>query len=93
MIRQGDWKLHLFHEEWSLDGGRQSVDSNNSIELYNLADDISETTNLASSNQAMRDKLLDDLLAWKESTNAQFAHEPNPAYGSKAAPEKKRKKK
>lgn len=93
VIRQGDWKLHLFHEEWSLDGGRQGIDSNHSVELYNLADDISETTNLAGNNQAMRDKLLDDLLAWKKATAAQFAHEPNPAYGSKAAPKKKRKKK
>jgi hypothetical protein len=23
VIRQGDWKLHLFHEEWLWDGGRE----------------------------------------------------------------------
>ena len=25
VIRKGDWKLHLFHEEWQLDGGREQA--------------------------------------------------------------------
>jgi arylsulfatase A-like enzyme len=93
VIRKGDWKLHLFHEEWSLDGGRDSVDTNNSVELYNLANDIGEQSNLASRNKKMRDELLGELLAWKESTNAKFAHEANASYGSPdAAKERKRRK-
>ncbi len=91
VIRKGDWKLHLFHEEWSLDGGRSAVDTNNSIELYNLADDIGETQNLAAKEQAKRDELLEDLLAWKASTQAKFASEPNPKFG--ASETKKRKNK
>lgn len=93
VIRKGDWKLHLFHEEWSLDGGRDAVDTNNSVELYNLASDIGESTNLASSNEQKRDELLDDLLAWKKSIDAKFAREPNPAFGSERSKQKNSKRK
>jgi arylsulfatase A-like enzyme len=30
VIRKGDWKLHLFHEEWVLDGGRDGLPGNGS---------------------------------------------------------------
>jgi arylsulfatase A-like enzyme len=93
VIRKGNWKLHLFHEEWSLEGGRDSADSNNSVELYNLAEDISETKNLANTNKAERDELLNDLLAWKETTNAKFASEPNPMFGTADKEAKKNKRK
>lgn len=93
VIRKGDWKLHLFHEEWSLDGGRGAIDDNKSVELYNLADDISEQTDLASSDKAMRVELLDELLAWKESTGAKFAHQANPDYDPDAPVKKRRRKK
>lgn len=80
VIRQGDWKLHLYHEEWQLDGGRDQIASNNAVELYNLAEDVGERNNLVLSHPAERDRLLDDLLAWFGSTEARLPSEPNPAY-------------
>ena len=35
-MRAGDWKLHLYHEEWQLDGGREKLATNRAVELYNL---------------------------------------------------------
>jgi arylsulfatase A-like enzyme len=72
VIRKGDWKLHLYHEEWLLDGGREQMDTNNAVELYNIAADIGERRNLASANPTKRDELLDDLLAWMKKTQAPF---------------------
>lgn len=80
VVRQGDWKLHLYHEEWQLDGGRAKLDSNNAAELYNLVEDPSETNNLASSEVAKRDELLDVLLAWINRVPAPLPHEPNPQW-------------
>lgn len=84
VIRKGDWKLHLFHEEWQLDGGRDKLAANNALELYNLADDIGEHMNLATANTAKRDELLDDLLAWFKSTGAKLPTQPNPQYDPNA---------
>ena len=72
VIRKGDWKLHLFHEEWLLDGGRAKIDTNNSVELYNVKDDIGERTNLATVDKRKRDELLDDLLQWFDKTQAKL---------------------
>jgi arylsulfatase A-like enzyme len=80
VVRQGEWKLHLFHEEWALDGGYDARDTNNSLELYNLADDIGESKNLATANKAKRDELLRVLLDWQKSTNAPMATEKNATY-------------
>ncbi len=80
VIRQGDWKLHLFLEEWLLDGGRDKLATNNAVELYNLKDDIGERENLANSNTEKRDELLDKLLAWQTSIEAPLPTEPNPDY-------------
>lgn len=80
VIRKGDWKLHLFHEEWHLDGGREKLATNSAVELYNLAEDIGERTNLATANTAKRDELLGELLAWFKSTDAKLPAQPNPAY-------------
>jgi arylsulfatase A-like enzyme len=85
VIRKGDWKLHLFHEEWALDGGREKLATNNAVELYNLADDIGERKNLANSNTARRDELLGDLLAWLKSADALVPTQPNPKYDADAA--------
>ena len=98
VIHKGNWKLHLYHEEWQLDGGREKLATNHAVELYNLADDIGERNNLADSNPAKRDELLDDLLAWLKATDAPVPTKPNPAYNSSAVAEKgkatgKRKKK
>jgi arylsulfatase A-like enzyme len=80
VIRKGDWKLHLFHEEWQLDGGREKIETNHAVELYNLAEDIGERRNLAVEEPEKRDELIDDLLAWVESTNAIIPSKPNPTY-------------
>ena len=80
VIRKGDWKLHLYHEEWQLDGGRDRLATNNAVELYNIADDIGERRNLVLGNTARRDELLNDLLAWMKSVNAPMPSERNPGY-------------
>jgi arylsulfatase A-like enzyme len=80
VIRQGEWKLHLFHEEWQLDGGRAKLATNGAVELYRLSDDIGEHHNLAQAQPAKRDELLDALLRWVKSTDALLPTERNPAY-------------
>ena len=70
VIRKGDWKLHLFHEEWLLDGGRDHLGTNRAVELYHLSEDIGERNDLSIRNPAKRDELLYDLLQWLKSTSA-----------------------
>jgi len=89
VIRKGDWKLHLYHEEWVLDGGRDKVDTNNSVELYNLKADISESNNLANVNTAKRDELLNDLLDWFKQVDAPLPSKKNPNYDPSASKKKK----
>jgi len=78
------WKLHLYHEEWQLDGGREKLATNHAVELYNLAEDIGERNDLANGNSAKRDELLGDLFTWLESTDALVPTQPNPAYAPPA---------
>lgn len=80
VIRKGDWKLHLFHEEWQLDGGRAQLATNRAVELYNLRDDPGEHNDLANSNPRKRDELLDDLLRWIADIKAPLPTERNEAY-------------
>ncbi len=89
VIRKGDWKLHLFHEEWALDGGRDALATNHAVELYSLADDIGERKDLANSNPAKRDELLADLLAWFKATDAILPTQPNPKFDADAVAKKK----
>ena len=70
VIRKGKWKLHLYHEEWILDGGKKEIDTNRAVELYNLDSDISERNNLALKKKAIMKELLGDLLAWHEEVKA-----------------------
>ena len=93
VIHKGDWKLHLYHEEWQLDGGRARLAENHAVELYNLKDDIGERINLANDNTAKRDELLDELLSWQQSANALLAHEPNPGYRADSVRPKNNKRK
>lgn len=83
VIRKGDWKLLMFHEEWMLDGGRKKMASNNAIELYNLKSDLGESNNLSNTNKQKRDELLDDLMKWQKDVGAQMPSKPNPEYKSK----------
>ena len=83
VIRKGDWKLLLYHEEWVLDGGREKMESNNAIELYNLRDDIGEERNLVKTDLNKRDELLDQLLAWIADIDAPIPSQANPEYSEK----------
>lgn len=80
VVRKGDWKLHLYHEEWQLDGGRDRLDANNAVELYNLRDDVGEHDNLALSNSEKREELIDEILSFWNRTGAVLPTEPNPEY-------------
>ncbi|MES2924683.1 MAG: sulfatase [Verrucomicrobiota bacterium] len=73
VIRKGDWKLLLYHEEWLLDGGREALATNHAVELYHLSNDIGEREDLAAKETAKRDELLGDLLGWAEKSHAPFA--------------------
>jgi arylsulfatase A-like enzyme len=91
VIRKGDWKLHLYHEEWKLDGGRESLATNNAVELYNIAKDIGEQNNLANTETTKRDELVNDVTAWWKSTGALVPQKTNPNYDKNAtAPEKEK---
>jgi arylsulfatase A-like enzyme len=76
VIRKGDWKLHLYHEEWLLQGGRAAAATNNAVELYNLTTDVGERKNLIQ-HTAKREELLNDLLKWLAETKAPWATNPN----------------
>lgn len=93
VIHKGDWKLHLFHEEWQLDGGREKIEASHAVELYNLAEDIGERNDLAVSNLEKRDELLDDLLAWIKATGALIPDKPNPYYDPASGKIEKQKRK
>jgi len=82
VIRKGDWKLLLFWEEWLLDGGRDEIDVNNAVELYNITADTGEEMNLIHEELTKRDELLDDLLKWIKEIDAAVPVEINPGYGS-----------
>ena len=92
VIRKGDWKLHLYHEEWQLDGGREKIATNNAVELYNLATDPGETSNLVLSRTQERDEILVDLLAWIQRVPAALPGQANPAWRADATPKVKKKK-
>ena len=76
-IRAGDYKLIEFFED-------------NRLELYNLADDIGESRNLAGSNSAKAKELHARLTAWQNSTSAAIPTEANPAFDPSAVRSKGR---
>jgi arylsulfatase A-like enzyme len=82
VIRKGDYKLLQFHEEWALEGGFENIDNNNSIELYNIKNDIGETTNLSNVDVQKRNELLHDLLMWQEEINAPIPSVANPDFNA-----------
>ncbi|EMI43090.1 sulfatase family protein [Rhodopirellula sp. SWK7] len=65
-IRQGNWKLIEFFED-----GR--------LELFDLSKDPSETTNLAQTHPERAERLLQQMVAWRETTGAQMMSD-NPDY-------------
>lgn len=88
VMRKGDWKLFLYHEEWQLDGGRKKIDTSGAVELYNIHDDPGERVDLALSNRKIRDALLDEMLAWMKRTGATMPAVPNPDFAPAAGPKR-----
>jgi arylsulfatase A-like enzyme len=97
VIRKGDWKLHLYHEEWKLDVGKPAEDikaggGKPALELYNIADDPGEEHDLAATETKHREELLADLLQWFVKTGAKRCTEENPQYRADAGAKPKGKK-
>ena len=67
VVRQGPWKLI---EQYETD----------TIELYHLEDDISESRNLAQAKPEIAHRLLKTLREWQQMTDAPTDFEPNPKY-------------
>ena len=67
--RMGDWKLIEFFEDGVL-------------ELYNTAEDLAETKNLAKKNPKKTKELHDAMLAWRKAVKAPVPTELNPEYAS-----------
>jgi uncharacterized sulfatase len=72
-IRRGDWKLIEFFEDGA-------------VELYNLADDPGEQTNLAGREPATARELRAALADWRKKVGAQMP-KPNPRYDPARATE------
>lgn len=85
VIRKGEWKLHLYHEEWQLEGGRHNLATNRAVELYHIDSDIGERRDVAGTERRKRDELVDDLLEWLKATGAPLPTERNPAYAPPTA--------
>jgi arylsulfatase A-like enzyme len=69
VMRKGDWKIHLYHEEWVLNKGKGKYDG---VELYNLKSDIGERNNIASLHPQKRDLLVAEVLAWIQKIDAKL---------------------
>ena len=70
VIIKDDWKLHKYYED-------------NKIELYNLLNDVSETTNLIETKKEKAKELLEDLDNWLKVKNAPLPTKLNPLYDRK----------
>lgn len=66
-VRRGDWKLIYFYGDGVPDG----EDPDPRWELYNLADDIGESTNLVQPRADVARRLARTLLAWMKDVEAQ----------------------
>jgi arylsulfatase A-like enzyme len=71
VIRKGKWKLMQFFESGDL-------------ELYDLATDIGESENVASSNPQVVGPLMTELRSWQTATNAAIPSAPNPQFDDDA---------
>lgn len=67
VIRMGNWKLHEYYEDGTL-------------ELYNLKDDLGERNNLALQRPDMVKKLHDELLRWQKQVKAPIPTKANPGF-------------
>jgi arylsulfatase A-like enzyme len=66
-VRCGDWKLIEFFEDQT-------------VELYNLKEDIGEKRNLAEEMPAKVKELHDGLVAWRRKLDAPVPTTPNPEF-------------
>jgi arylsulfatase A-like enzyme len=71
VVRAGDWKLHQYFEDGAL-------------ELYNLREDIGETTNLAKQKPKMAALLLARLEKWRREWKAPVPNALNPKFDQEA---------
>ena len=71
VVRRGDWKLLQFFESGDL-------------ELYNLVNDIGETTDLSQSNPEKLEELKKDLENWREAIGAPVPTEANLDFDAEA---------
>ncbi|MFM7458651.1 MAG: sulfatase [bacterium] len=76
VVRQGDWKLHLYHEEWLLRKNDSDDSINSAIELFNLAKDPGERENVVASNIEKRDSLIQEIKDFWERTGADLPKIP-----------------
>ena len=67
IVRQGDWKLHEYHEQGTL-------------LLFNLKEDVSERNDLAKSRPDKVDELYGILVDWRERTGAPIPRVKNPRF-------------
>jgi arylsulfatase A-like enzyme len=71
IVRKGSWKLHEYFED-------------SGYELYNLADDIGETTDLSRRHPKKLVELQRELREWRERIAAPVPDQRNPAYDEAA---------
>ena len=71
VIRKGKWKLIQYFESGNL-------------ELYNLSNDLGETTNVATSNLATVDELFLQMESWQQQTKAAIPRAANPEFDAAA---------
>ena len=70
VIIKDNWKLHHYFEDGK-------------IELYNIEEDISESTDLSKTNLEKTKELYHDLNKWREANNAPIPSEKNSKYDQK----------
>jgi arylsulfatase A-like enzyme len=67
VIIKDDWKLHHYFED-------------NSLELYNIKEDISESDDLSKKNQEKTTELFNELNSWRKQRNAPIPNQINSYY-------------
>jgi arylsulfatase A-like enzyme len=65
-IRRGDWKLVIATNGPLQDGALDTIESLSRAELYNLSNDISESTNVAASQPSLVRALAEEWLRWRK---------------------------
>ena len=70
VIIKDDWKLHHYFE-------------NNSLELYNLKEDVSESNNVFKENEDKTNELYQELDSWRKKNNAPIPNELNSDFDQK----------